>query len=710
MKDYLNIYNLPRKAYHFITSGNNEVCSDICTFDIETTTFFKRGNFYLSEQEIINTNKPAVLNDETIKQWGEVCEREMQESEAGAVAYLWQFGINNNFFYGRELTDFVSLLDFLATKNIRLKIFVHNLSYEYFFLRGVMNFNKVFFTDRRAVLYAEYNGHLFACTYKLTNLSLRMWGKQNGIAKLDTLDYGAKIRTPKTRLDKKELEYGSRDIEVMHIGLKSYVDIYGDVWNIPLTQTGTLRRDIKHTKSKDVYYHNMLVNMLPKCADDLKFLRKTFSGAIVISNPQNTNRVLKRLWSYDKTSAYPFVLCVKKFPVTEFTIADTKYDILNDDGNHHLYQIRFYGLESLTAIHTLPSSKRIAAQNMKLDNGKVISADVYECFMCEIDIKTFFLVYKCKRYEIIVHKIAKSDYLDKDLVLLFLDYYAKKTTLKGVEGMEVFYLRGKEKMNAGYGCCATNPVKGEIVVDGYDAPTIDETTLQDSFVTNKLLEKYSKKWGELVAFAWGIYVTAWERYLLVQMIIKLAPRDFVYSDTDCIKGFLSKYQKMFNEENIRITNEIKELCDVRGIDFELFQPADINGKKHLLGLWDFEGIYPEFKTLGQKRYAFKKYKKGSKTLVDDKIYMVVSGVPKTAPAPATLDGFKDGLSWDIFTSNKKLVQYKDGNNLQVTLNKGKYDEYKVTNPCAVTIRSMSYNISLTREYKELLQYYLNKKR
>jgi len=729
MKDYLNIYTLPKKAFNItFTKEGKARCNNIITFDIETSTYFAYGkNMYLSEKELIERFKPSELSESLteegrahlIEYWSDRTESFMHDAQAdkecGAVCYLWQFGIDDKYYYGRDLKDFKTVLDFLADKKIYCKIFVHNLSYEYFFLRGVLDFEKVFFTDRRSILYAEYNGHIFACTYKLTNLSLAAWGAQNGIEKLKTLEYDKKVRTPKTRLEREELDYGQRDLEVMYVGLKSYVDIYGDVWRIPYTQTGTLRRDIKDTFKKNVYYHNMLVNMMPKCADDLKFLKAVFSGAIVISNPENTDIILKDVMSYDKTSAYPFIQCVKKFPCTEFTIADTNTDIYKDDEKHHLYQIRFYDVQAKTAIHLLPSSKRIAAQNMKTDNGKLISADMYECFMTELDVKYFDMFYSVNKTktEIVVHKVAESDYLDKDLVLLILDYYARKTTLKGVEGQEVYYQRGKEKLNAGYGCFATNPVKPEIYVDGYDAPDFDDRTRTDDYITGKLIEKFSKKWGEIVAYSWGIYVTSYQRFLLAEMLYKCIQKvgtsAFVYSDTDCLKGFWEKCVSLFEAENKRIEKEIREVCATRDIDFDLFQPKDQKGTHHLLGVWDYELTYAEFKTLGQKRYAFKKYKDDKKKIVDDKIYLVASGVPRTAPAPKTLDDFHDKTKWNIFKSGKKLVQYKDGDNLCVTLNAGRYDEYKVTNPCAVTMRSMSYNLSLSRAYKEVLLMYKNKK-
>ena len=295
--------------------------------------------------------------------------------------------------------------------------------------------------------------------------------------------------------------------------------------------------------------------------------------------------------------------------------------------------------------------------------------------------------------------------------------------------MEVYYMQqGKVPMNAGYGCTATNPVKPEIlalskdaenIINGFSAPEIDKDTRTDYYISAKLMNKYCHKWNEIVAYSWGIYVTSWQRFLLCDMLKKIIDKAgtsevFCYSDTDCIKGFLDEYAYLFEEENEKIKQEIIDLCKEREIDFDLFQPADINGKKHLLGVWDFEERYFKFKSLGQKRYAYIKEQDFLKVKLDNEmklhINMVVSGVPKLAPAPEKIEKFSDGLRWDIFNSHKLLIQYKDGNNLQVTLNKGKPDEYTVKNPCAVTMRSMSYNMSLSRDYKELIGHYLQQKR
>lgn len=712
MREYNHIFSdlcgKKSRVFQLRHEKDGDVSDDIFCFDIETSTFFEvRPHIYLSEQEIIDMTRredPAA--------WGRTAEQIMQESPAGAVTYMWQFGFNDVRYYGRDLADFVRVLDFLSDR-CKCKVFVHNLSYEMQFLRGIIKFDKIFLTDSRSVLYMEYKNITFACTYKLTNLSLRQWGKNIGIAKLDTLHYNARVRTPKTILDPVEVAYGERDIEIMYHGIKQYLMDYKTVWDIPLTQTGTLRRDIKKTFAKDVKYHCAIVDMMPKTANDLFFLRKTFRGATVTANVLHVNQIApaagdpRRIGSYDKTSAYPFIQCTKKFPASEFTPADLNVKLYDDagqvvlnDGLHHIFVVRFYGITSKTVIHTQPTSKRIMASNMSVDNGKLISADVYECFLTELDAKEIALFYKWTSYEIVQHKVAASDYLPKELVLLLLDYYGRKTKLKGIRGQEVNYMRGKEKMNAGYGCFATYPCKDDIVVSGHDAPEIVRKT--DDEVTNMLMSKYEKKWGEIVAYSWGIYVTSWQRLLLGEMIAKMTPDDFWYSDTDCVKGYVDKYAEMFNEENCRITAEIRRVCEERDIEFDLFTPCDIKGNPHLLGLWDYEETYHEFKMLGQKRYAYRETE-------DAPVVMVVSGVPKVATAPASLDGFKFGLSWDIFSSGKLLVQYKDGDNLQVILNKGKPDEYEVSNPCAVTMRSMSYEMRCGREYKALLDTYLSKK-
>ena len=74
-----------------------------CAFDIETTSFYDNG-------------------------------------EKVGLMYIWQFGINGYIFIGRYWDEFIELLDKLRAEfdisvDTRLVIYVHNLAFEFQFIR-----------------------------------------------------------------------------------------------------------------------------------------------------------------------------------------------------------------------------------------------------------------------------------------------------------------------------------------------------------------------------------------------------------------------------------------------------------------------------------------------------------------------------------------------------------------------------------------------
>jgi histidinol-phosphate/aromatic aminotransferase/cobyric acid decarboxylase-like protein len=69
------------------------LCEDIFTFDIETTSFF----FDRDKKPFLY--KPGMDPE----YWAGIY--------AGAVPYIWQFGVNNTYYYGRDIEDFYKLLN-----------------------------------------------------------------------------------------------------------------------------------------------------------------------------------------------------------------------------------------------------------------------------------------------------------------------------------------------------------------------------------------------------------------------------------------------------------------------------------------------------------------------------------------------------------------------------------------------------------------------
>ena len=77
----------------------------------------------------------------------------------------------------------------------------------------------------------------------------------------------------------------------------------------------------------------------------------------------------------------------------------------------------------------------------------------------------------------------------------------------------------------------------------------------------------------------------------------------------------------------------------------------------------------------------------------------------------SFEEFKDGL---VFTPEdcgykKNILVYLDGNNPEVVLKRGAPDEWTATDKYAISMYPAGYDMSLTKEYKNLIDLYNNRK-
>ena len=99
----------------------------------------------------------------------------------------------------------------------------------------------------------------------------------------------------------------------------------------------------------------------------------------------------------------------------------------------------------------IPASKCFYKENAKLDNGKIIKADVISMSLNEVDYKTFSKFYKWDEIRIKNFRIYMKGYLPKDFILSILHLYKDKTELKGVDDKYAEYMQSKENLNSAYG-------------------------------------------------------------------------------------------------------------------------------------------------------------------------------------------------------------------------------------------------------------------
>ena len=669
-----NVFKSKRKLYS----------DDILTFDIEVTSLFdiegelKPFDYSKSKDYYIGRNKKA-------------------------LPYIWQFGYNDTVYYSRNFYDFITLLLTISNENIHQFIYVHNLAYEFHFLINLIK--KMGWTIenllarglRKVIQFSikELNITL-RCSCALTNLSLQKSGEQFNTphSKLvGELDYNI-ARSPLTPLSKEELGYCENDILVMYEFLRIYKEEYGHVKSIPITQTGEVRRDLN---TRITYpYRQHIWRTVPN-PTVMQMLMWAFMGGQVHANMIHSGKVIINMGSFDYSSRYPFTMAVSQFPDSQFFRIDEEEIDYFKKSCCLLYHVKFYNFKSKLYNNYIPSSKCVGKKGCRYDNGRIIKGDEIEMCITDIDFEIIRESYNIEKIEYIDIYASYKKYLPKEIILFLLEYYNNKTKLKGIESQEYLYMKSKQKINSSFGCAVTNPLKQNYILDLENKENIWKNgEFSEKFIEQKL-EQMKESFSTIFSFATGCWITAISRKGLWD-IIKETDKDTVYYDTDSDK--IKDYKKYLpvieniNKENYR---KIEEVCDFYGIDIELFSPTDTKGKKHTLGMLEFEGEYKEFKTLGGKKYCYRDEK--------NVLHMTLSGVRKSAVSQLNNDinNFKKGFEFDysinklnmIYLENQEPFTFLDCNNVEYTCNDIQF---------SIVAQPTTYTLGITQEYENLLQY------
>lgn len=645
-------------------------CDNIMCFDIETSSA------YIDKKVKSFTGKTA---------------NEIDGKEKISICYVWQFSIDDNIYMGRTLEDFRSFLIELENYiDIEKIVYVHNLSFEFQFLQNILKFNKVFARQKRKVLFAQWESYTFRCSYLLTNMSLDSWATQKKlpVKKLvGKLDYSI-LRTPKTILTQDEIDYCVNDLLVMYEGLKQYKEQYGNIKDIPLTQTGEVRKEVIKRMGKEYKYRKKCISLIPKTLEDYKRLTDVFQGGYTHANYIYSGRVIENVYSYDISSSYPFAMVSEKYPMTSFFKCN--YDVKYKYNDKYSYIIHFKCKNLYTKIYNsfLSKSKCIIANGSKVDNGRLIGAKEIEVKLTNIDFEIFEKCYNFTDFEVIDFRVSMNDYLNSTFVLYILELYNNKTKLKNVEGFEALYMKSKQYVNSLYGMCVTKDITDEII---YNDGIWDKELLNDNKFLDRIEHIKKNQRKVFSAFQFGVWVTAYARRNLWSAILEL-DSDVVYCDTDSVK-FVGNHVDFFNKYNNNVILKERKIAKRLNIDEALFNPEDKFGESHRLGIYDYEGSYDKFKTLGAKKYIYEK---------DGLLKMTVSGVRKDAVSQLnSIDEFDDSFEFDIEHANKLISHYND-NQTNCIWNYGKYDEYRSTYKYGISLQPTTYKLGISLDYYLLM--------
>lgn len=619
-----------------------------------------------------------------------------------ACLYIWQFQIDEAVtIVGRtwkEYLDFIEGINAALSNNVYLVVYVHNLSYEFQFMRSLFSIlpEDVFVVKSRRVLRWRCSHIEYRCSYLQTNMALDAFTKKFHVkhGKLSGAEFDyKKTRYSDTVLTKKEIAYCVNDVRGLVEALKAEMQRDGDnLYTIPLTSTGYVRRDVK--KALRAWGRIRLQELLPD-ASVYALLREAFRGGnthanrYFVKNPDYPLPPIENVHSADRSSSYPDVQVNYMFPMTPFrrveksvTYTQLKDHYIKRRGYALIFRLQIDNLELRDMFNPCPYISYDKARKVRgkvLDNGRLLSADHCEITITDIDFQIIDKQYVLTDDNTVITDLhfASYDYLPGTLRELVHGYYVQKTALKGVEGQELYYDKFKNLINAVYGCSAQDPAKDNILY------------LEDA---EDIYQNEGKEIADILSqarptmpYQWGVWTTARARerlQLMINAVHETKGCEFVYTDTDSVK--------YIGDFNLEIVNAgLRKIAEDNGAFAD-----DVNGQRHYMGIYEYEkknfGVH--FETLGAKSYVYEDR--------SGHMHITIAGVPKDAGAAelVKMGGFKAYKVGTVFHDGVTETRYDDTRRYEIA----DVDGHKVEVTSNLIIKDSFHQIGFAKDYTILL--------
>lgn len=681
---------------------------------LSQTEFLIKVNELLSSDWLVRDNKkveyynvPAGFDIEVSSFY----QGEKKPENKRGIMYIWQFGIFNLVTTGRTWKEFEVLISMVQkilslNENRRLVVYVHNLPYEFQFIRKHFDWDEVFILTERKPVYATTDGIEFRCSLKLAGgkalanvaKDLQKYKVEKAVGNLDY----EQIRTPLTPLTKKELLYCENDIRVILCYIQEKIEQDGDITKIPLTNTGYVRNYCRKECYSRWKPYRKVMESLTLEADEYSQLKRAFQGGFTHANAHHVGKVLDKVGSHDFTSSYPAVMVLEKFPMEK---AEYISNGINESELMELlitrcclFDIEIWGLmPKLFHEHPISRYKCPVCENAIVDNGRIVMAEHIITTITEQDFFVYTEFYTWDRIEIKNLRTYQKNYLPKNFVKSVLNLYEKKTVLKDVEGEEVNYMISKNMINAAYGMMVTDPIRDELTYSDNTFYTIPKNIAEG-------IDKYNTNIRRFLFYPWGVWVTAYARANLFSGIVEMGD-DYVYSDTDSIKSMnTERHEDYFNSYNAQILDKIELASQYHNLDKSLFAPYTKKGNQKIIGVWDDEGVYDKFKTLGAKRYLTMKGVQST----EPKYMITLAGSNKKKTMEYLVGtgdpfgNFTDGLSIPPENSGRLILSYIDNETTGTVVDMfGVPYEYHELS--SIHMEKSEYNLSMSEEFVRYLE-------
>lgn len=626
-----------------------------------------------------------------------------------AWMYIWMWGFEDiGVLLGRTWGEFKEAMD-LVRKQLKgrtLVVLVHNLSYEFSYLRMVHEWKpeEVFPLQPRKVAKARMGSDFeFRCTYIHSNMSLDLWTRKMGVehSKKDGMEFNyLKTRYADTHLTEYEFEYCCNDVLGCMEAYRAEMDRDNDLLStIPMTSTGYVRRDVKHAmKPLSMALHNMAPSYRSYVA-----LREAFRGGLTHANRFYAGVILHDVQSADRSSSYPDVICNCEFPMGKFravrNCSADKVRLMLKDHKAILCRVMYENLRLRDPMDGFPylsvsKCRGLHGKNKKTgepanyadDNGRVLWAEKLETTVTDVDLRIILKQYNCEDMKIVDAWWTHYGPLPEPLRLTVCQYYKNKTELKGKADRDskLLYDKSKNLLNSCYGMMAQDPVRDSIAwMDGKWKPAYYDRKL-DKWIEGQKdpeLKLTEAQRNVYLLYQWGCWVTAWARLRLMEGVEQCAGR-CVYVDTDSCKYLGDVDWTEYNRKRIEDSTRSGAWA------------TDSKGKRHYMGVYEQEQGYSSFKTMGAKKYAF--IHEG-----ETKVETTIAGVSKKLggrelEAAGGLEAFQEGFIFSLAGGTASF--YNDNTPIHTEVRDGHLVEMGPN----ICISPSTYRVGLSEDYREIL--------
>lgn len=548
------------------------------------------------------------------------------EKDCRVWAYaLCEIGKPDNFYYGNNIEDFFKALQY---KRENYVLYFHNLKFdgEYIFNYLLNNGyecikDKKDRKDKTFTTLISDTGQFYSIeiffevgknkksnkvtiydSLKILNFSVDKIAKAFDlpIRKLE-LDY-TKYREVGHELTPEEIDYIRNDVEIMARALDFMFK----------------ERLTKMTIGSDAlsYYKDMNKNfnkyfpILPYEID--MDIRKSYKGGFTYLNDCYKEKETGRGLVLDVNSLYPSVMTGEYLPFGEPIYFVGKYE---EDPLYKLY------IQTLTCSFELKEGKIPTIQiknNLAFVPNEYVKSsdgDLVTLTLTNVDLKLFFENYNVK--DITYHSGWKFKAL-KGLFTSYITYWTEKKINAKKEGNNVLYLISKLMLNSLYGKFGLNPNVGS------KYPYLNE----DGVVK---YGNYPIEIRDSIYIPVASFITSYARNKTIRT--SQAIKDYT------LKNYGKDYYIYSDTDSIHLLEMSKE---------ELSSFVEIDDYK--LGAWKMESTFVKGKYIRQKCYI--------ELGEDDKLNVVVAGLPKKFGNIINFDNFKVGFTTENIDIKEKKLTFK----------------------------------------------------